>query len=90
WLSLCTAGRSRPPTSLQGLQLPPCLAHRVYSRAQEPCRVCTTGVRHCCGPPLMPAMPTSALCPSQPAVPAISASLWATKPPGAGRWLSTP
>ena len=49
--------------------------------APGPCpRVCMTAVRHCCGPPLMPAMPMSALCPSRPAVPAISASEW-----GAGR-----
>ena len=43
WLSLCTAGRSGPPTSLQGPQPPPCLAHRACSRAWEPCRSASWG-----------------------------------------------
>lgn len=38
WLSLCTAGKRRPPTSLQGPQPPSRLAHRACSRAREPCR----------------------------------------------------
>lgn len=38
WLSLCTAGRSRSLTSLQGPQPPPCLVLHACSRAWEPCR----------------------------------------------------
>ena len=175
WRSLCTAGRGRPPTSLQGPQPPPCPALHACSRAQEPCRcgsqidppppapyphpsvwlrlvsclvlrkslaagdqvcwcphpfrllsvllflslgpnleccvglvksegcvwpcqppalapgphprVCMTAVRRCCDPPLTPAMPMSALCPSWPAVPVISASEWGPKSEGGtGLW----
>lgn len=38
WLSLCTAGRSWPPTSPQGPQPSPCLARPACSSAWEPCR----------------------------------------------------
>lgn len=50
-------------------------------------RVCMTAVRRCCDPPLTPAMPMSALCPSWPAVPVISASEWGPRSEGGtGLW----